>query len=278
MHVLDLFSGIGGFSLGLERAGMKTISFCEIDPFCRRVLAKHWPGVPCYHDVRELSAQHLTADGIGDIDLICGGFPCQDISIAGDGAGLAGQRSGLWSEFARLIGEVQPRYAIVENVSALLHRGLGDVLGDLAALGYNAEWDCIPASALGAQHDRERIWIVAYPDGSRELQPEGGQQKQRGWAGDFLETSPDADQPRLSWRLQAGTHGPDAGAILQRLRSAIRTAAPISRDYWNHKPVLGRGLHGIPHRVDRVGALGNSLVPQIPELIGRAIMECENHG
>src|SRR3954462_10460621 len=99
MNVLDLFSGIGGFSLGLERAGMTTVAFCEIDPFCRRVLAKHWPEVLCYHDVRELSAQHLTADGIRDIDLICGGFPCQDISIAGRGAGIAGDRSGLWSEF-----------------------------------------------------------------------------------------------------------------------------------------------------------------------------------
>jgi DNA (cytosine-5)-methyltransferase 1 len=135
MRVLDLFSGIGAFSLGLERAGMKTISFCEIDPFCRRVLAKHWPEVPCHNDVRELSAQHLTAAGCGDIDLICGGFPCQDISVAGRGAGITGERSGLWREFSRLIGEVGPRYVIVENVAALLGRGLGDVLGDLASLG-----------------------------------------------------------------------------------------------------------------------------------------------
>jgi site-specific DNA-cytosine methylase len=135
MCVLDLFSGIGGFSLGLERTGgFKTVAFCEIEPFPRKVLAKHWPEVPCYHDVRGLTAKRLAADGIA-VDVICGGFPCQDISLAGRGAGMAGERSGLWSEFARLIGELRPRYAIVENVSALLSRGLADVLGDLASFG-----------------------------------------------------------------------------------------------------------------------------------------------
>ena len=119
VRVLDLFSGIGAFSLGLERAGMRTVAFCEIEPFARRVLARHWPDVHIFHDVRELSAQHLSAKGLG-VDLICGGFPCQDISVAGRGAGIGGERSGLWSEFARLIGEVGPRYVIIENVANLL--------------------------------------------------------------------------------------------------------------------------------------------------------------
>src|SRR6185436_12298411 len=167
VRVLDLFSGIGAFSLGLERAGMRTVAFCEIEPFARRVLARHWPDVHIFHDVRELSAQHLSAKGLG-VDLICGGFPCQDISVAGRGAGIGGERSGLWSEFARLIGEIRPRYAIVENVAALLGRGLGDVLGDLASLGYDAEWHCIPASAVGAPHIRDRVWIVAYATSERE--------------------------------------------------------------------------------------------------------------
>jgi DNA-cytosine methyltransferase len=162
MNVLDLFSGIGGFSLGLERTGgFRTVAFCEIDPFCRRVLAKHWPEVPCYDDVRSLTADRLRADGIS-VDVICGGFPCQDISVAGNGAGLDGERSGLWREYARLVGELRPRLIIVENVAALLGRGLGDVLGDLAALGYDAEWHCIPAAAVGAPHRRDRIWIVAH--------------------------------------------------------------------------------------------------------------------
>jgi DNA (cytosine-5)-methyltransferase 1 len=157
LNVLDLFSGIGGFSLGLERAGMRTVAFCEIDPFCRRVLAKHWPSVPIFDDVTK-----LRGPDVGSVDVICGGFPCQDISLAGKGAGLAGERSGLWRDYARLIGELRPSYVIVENVAALLGRGLGDVLGDLASLGYDAEWHCIPASAIGAPHRRDRLWIVAY--------------------------------------------------------------------------------------------------------------------
>jgi DNA-cytosine methyltransferase len=171
LNVLDLFSGIGGISarksrdavsLGLERAGMRTVAFCEIEPYCRAVLRKHWPNVPCYDDVRTLTADRLEQTELLP-DVICGGFPCQDISIAGKGAGIEGERSGLWKEYARIIGELRPRYVIVENVAALLGRGLGRVLGDLAALGYDAEWHCIPASAVGAPHRRDRLWLVAYP-------------------------------------------------------------------------------------------------------------------
>ena len=162
MRVLDLFSGIGGFSLGLERAGMKSVAFCEINEYARSILAKHWPGVRCYDDVRQLTGARLAADGVGRIDLMCGGFPCQDLSFAGKGAGLAGERSGLYREIIRLAGEIRPLFIVLENVSALLSRGLGDVLGDLAALGYDAEWHCLPASYVGAHHRRDRIWIIAY--------------------------------------------------------------------------------------------------------------------
>jgi DNA (cytosine-5)-methyltransferase 1 len=159
VNVLDLFSGIGGFSLGLERAGMRTVAFCEIEPFCQRVLKKHWPEVPVFGDVRA-----LTADQVGQVEVICGGFPCQDISLAGSGAGIEGRRSGLWTEYARLIGELQPRYVVVENVAILLGRGMGRVLGDLASLGFHAEWHCIPASYVGAPHSRDRLWIIADRD------------------------------------------------------------------------------------------------------------------
>jgi DNA (cytosine-5)-methyltransferase 1 len=171
LGVLDLFSGIGGFSLGLERAGFRTISFCEVLPKPRHLLNHYWPDTPCYDDVNTLTGERLAADGIVP-DALCGGFPCQDLSYAGKGAGLDGARSGLWFQIARLLRELRDlgrpvRFVILENVSALLGRGLGVVLGDLAALGYDAEWDCIPASAVGAPHQRDRIWIVAYPRGEQ---------------------------------------------------------------------------------------------------------------
>src|SRR3990167_4118359 len=160
---LIFFPASAAFSLGLERTGgFEAVAFCEIEPFCKRVLAKHWPGVPIYDDVRELTGSRLAADGIA-VDVICGGFPCQDISTAGGRAGLGGGRSGLWGEYARLIGEIRPRFAIVENVANLLCIGLGGVLGDLAEVGFDAEWHCIPASAVCAPYERERVWIVASP-------------------------------------------------------------------------------------------------------------------
>ena len=167
-QVLDLFSGIGGFSLGLERTGgFKTAAFCEIEEFPRRVLKKHWPDVRIYKDVRELNAQRLADDGIIP-DVITGGFPCQDISVAGKQGGIEAERSGLWGELCRLIGDIRPRFAIVENVANLLsgpseQRGgwFGKVLGDLAQIGFDAEWEVISAKDVGCPHLRERVWIVA---------------------------------------------------------------------------------------------------------------------
>ena len=178
MKVLDLFAGIGGFTIGLERAGFETVAFCEIDLYAKKVLKKNWPGVPIYDDVRTITAERLASDGIR-VDVITGGFPCQDISVAGKQAGIEGERSGLWSECARLIRELQPRYAIFENVTNLLNGERGAwfkrVLWDISALGYDAEWHCIPASELGAHHHRDRVWIVAYPSGG-EWEP--GAEKQ----------------------------------------------------------------------------------------------------
>ena len=163
MQVLDLFSGIGGFSLGLERAGMETVAFCEVDKKAQLVLKKHWPNIPVFDDVKTLNKEKLDEHSIS-VELICGGFPCQDLSVAGKGAGLEGSRSGLWFEFHRLIKEIKPHYAIIENVSVLRNRGLDQVLRSLAEIGYDAEWHCIPASAVGAPHRRDRVWIIAYPE------------------------------------------------------------------------------------------------------------------
>ncbi len=178
LKVLDLFSGIGGFSLGLEWAGMETVAFCEIDPHAQRVLARHWPKVPCYDDVTTLTRARLEADRVRLPEVITGGFPCQDLSVAGRRAGIEASRSGLWSEIARLTRELRPRYVIVENVSNLISgpgdqpgRWFGRVLGDLAEIGYDAEWHCIPASAVGAPHGRDRVWVLAYPEQKQRLCP-----------------------------------------------------------------------------------------------------------
>ena len=170
MRLLDLFSGIGGFSLGLEQAGFTTVAFCEADERCRGVLARNWPGVPIYDDVRTLSAPHLTAAGVA-VDAICGGFPCQNISLAGRMEGIGGAKSGLWQHYRRLIEEIAPRYVIIENSPVLRSRGLETMLCELAALGYDAEWHCLPANAFGAPHRRDRLWIVAYPAGERDRLP-----------------------------------------------------------------------------------------------------------
>jgi DNA (cytosine-5)-methyltransferase 1 len=255
MNVLDLFSGIGGFSLGLERAGMKTVAFCEIEEYPRAVLRKHWPDVVCFNDVRMLNRGVLDMLSI-DVDVICGGFPCQDISFAGKGAGLEGERSGLWYEFHRLVDEVRPRYAIIENVSALRSRGLDAVLGSLAAIGYDAEWHCIPASAVGAPHRRDRVWIVAYPTsiGCARLADRGSEREDR------------MAHPYLA-RLEVGEQG-----------SSGEQPAAIGGGWWQSEPDVGRVAHGVPSRVDRLGALGNAVVPQIPEIIGRAILSYERSG
>ena len=270
MNVLDLFSGIGGFSLGLERAGMRTVAFCEIDPFCRRVLAKHWPDVPVYDDVRTLTAARVGSCG-QFIDVICGGFPCQDISFAGKGAGIGGERSGLWSEYARIIGEVRPKYVIVENVAALLGRGLERVLGDLAALGFDAEWHCIPASAVGAPHRRDRVWIVAHSDANgngtlKQTYKAIRQFERRG------EDVSDTDFNRLETSANDGILRLETD---NSRNSRYLCPSSLSRDeWWLIEPDVGRVANGVPARVDRLRSLGNAVIPQIPEIIGRAIIEC----
>lgn len=287
--VLDLFSGIGGFSLGLERSGgFEAVAFCEIDPFPRRVLAKHWPEVPIYNDVCQLTADILRRDGIA-VDVITGGFPCQDLSVAGKQRGMGeGTRSGLWSEIIRLVGELRPSYVIVENVAALLsgpseRRGgwFGRVLGDLAECGYDAEWENIPASALGAPHRRERVWLVAFPN-CRNGKPGAGDRPRIwnkigckgpdidfGGSSDELQIMANAHKIKQEWGTQKTIYG--IGSIQGKFTRGCKDIF----NGWPVEPDVGRVANGVSNRAHRLAALGNAVVPQIPELIGRAIMKYE---
>jgi DNA (cytosine-5)-methyltransferase 1 len=248
LRVMDLFSGIGGLSLGLKQAGgFRTVAYCEIDPYCRKVLqARMRDGAldtaPICTDIRRL-------DGVpwrGHVDLICGGFPCQDVSNAGLRAGIEGERSGLWGEMYRLVCEVRPSFVFVENVSALLIRGFDRVLGELAKGGYDAEWICLRASQFGGYHERERVWIVAYRPG------------QHGAAHDLLGES-------AAWGPQI-----ESGR-LHRLAVAVRGKQPGAR--LDGEPRLVRLVHGVPDRVDRTKAAGNCVYPAVAEWIGKRIGE-----
>lgn len=224
MTFVSLFAGIGGIDVGLERAGHTCVGQVEIDAYCRKVLAKHWPDVPRIADVRSFKGNEF-----GPFDILAGGFPCQDISTAGPRAGLDGKHSGLWSEFARLVRETQPRYVLVENTTGLLVRGLDRVLADLAASGFDAEWDCLPAAAFGAPHIRAREWLLAYPRGERN----------------------EAHNTVF------------AGRPLPELQGG-----------WPPEPHVGRVVDGPPYPMDareRLPAVGNSVVPQAVEFIGRRL-------
>lgn len=252
MRFGSLFAGIGGMDLGLERAGMKCAWQVEIDPFCRNVLEKHWPAIPKWDDVRTFPPTNMDCD----VDLIAGGFPCQGISGANhNGAGLADERSGLWFEFARILGAIRPRYAILENVSALTFRGLGTVLGNLSEIGFDAEWQTIPAQAFGAPHERERVFIVAYRSGERR---ETNEVFQRG----PFEKTGEKQTARL--RLWPGECQP--------------CAAFPDRTRWLPNSKLCRVVDGLPDRLDRYRGLGNSVVPQVAEYIGRRILENLRNG
>lgn len=272
LNILDLFAGIGGFSLGLERTGgFKTVAFCEIEKKAQQVLRKNWPNTPIFNDVSTLT-KDLIDETVGvSIDVIAGGFPCQDISTAGRGAGLAGERSGLWFQFHRLIKEIQPRYAIIENVSALRSRGLEQVLWSLAEIGYDAEWHCIPASAIGAPHRRDRIWIVAYPSrvGRGQERPLTG----RCGEGDIAEGS-------VGSRSLLGGAVANANCAYsegRRLSSGAyeKYADAVSAGWWETEPSVGRVAYGLSGQSHRLKQLGNAVVPQIPQLIGQAILEWE---
>jgi DNA (cytosine-5)-methyltransferase 1 len=274
----SLFAGIGGFDLGFERAGMRCEWQVEINPFCRQVLEKHWPDVRRHDDVKT-----FPPEGDWTVDVICGGFPCQDISNAGKGAGIDGERSGLWSEFSRIICDLRPRYVVVENVAALLARGLDRVLGDLACSGYDAEWQSIPASTFGAWQRRNRVWILAYPAGDGWT---GGGSDDEGRNADCSREHGEPAGSRATGGASNLSGSPGVG--LQGERSSRKQVAeafggPGLFDWhggdggiWRAEPDVGRVANGIPGRVDRLHALGNAVVPQVAEWIGRRIMETHN--
>lgn len=268
LKVLDLFSGIGGFSYGLHQTGgFETVAFVEIDEFCQAILRKNYPGVPIFSDVKEFTGEEIEAD------VITGGFPCQDISVAGKGAGLRGERSGLWSEIVRIAGVIQPKYLIIENVPMLRKRGIGRVLSDLCQIGYDAEWNCIPAKAVGAPHERDRIWLVGYPNSEREHHSKRGCHRK----GERQATPQGVLHPSDTGLRSAVPNSNDTGRQEQRRASTTEEKHSASERIgtWPPEPGICRMANGIPNRIHRIKSLGNSLVPQIPEVIGRAILELE---
>ncbi len=242
LTVGSLFAGIGGFDLGLERAGMTITWQVEINPYCQQVLAQHWPEVTRYGDIT-----HVDWAGVEPVDLLCGGFPCQDLSVAGRGAGITGSRSGLWSEYVRAIRSLRPRYVLVENVPGLLaNAAMGRVLKDVAESGYDAEWQVLSAADFGAPHIRKRAWIVATLADSERLR---SQRERDEWSAE--------GPPGLCY----GTWADQAQAV-----------PCAATEWWAVEPHVGRVAHGVPKRVDRIKGLGNAVVPQIVEWIGRRIV------
>ena len=255
---LDLFSGIGGFALACEWAGIETIGFVEIDKYCQKVLRKHFPDVPIVEDIRDVEE-----DTFPKPDIITGGFPCQDISNANTTTkpkGLDGERSGLWHEYKRLVSTIRPKYIIVENTSALLFRGIARVLGDLCEIGYDAEWKVISAQEIGAPHKRERVWIVAYPRGKfgvdRFIFPQNSR------------TSDAWNKDKEKWCVNRVF--PKVGQ-----EALPRLDIEWAKRYCN--PDFLRISNGIPDQLDRLKCLGNAIVPQVAYEIIKVIADNEDN-
>jgi len=275
---LDLFSGIGGFALAARWAGFETIGFCEIDKYAQKVLKKNFPGVPIYEDVTKLNGSQFK-----DIYLLTGGFPCQDISIAGKGAGIEGKRSGLWTELHRIISEVRPKYALIENVPTLTFRGGTRVIGDLTEIGYDCEWQIVGADDVGAPHRRKRIWIVAYsfnneqclPSGPGSSQQPDNRQTWREMGGKSYRRSDQCGEDVAysqskrvegcgsGGKQESYTHGQEGLPLCKGKRSRAAN--------WLPEPSVGRVVNGLPNRVDRLKGLGNAIVPQVAYEIMRCL-------
>lgn len=274
---------------------METIAFCEYDEHAQKVLNKHWPDIPIHKDVRKLDGKQYR----GTVDVICGGFPCQDLSNAGKKAGFEGERSSLYREMLRIIGECRPRYAIFENVTGLLTgksgRWFAQFLYDLASIGYDAEWHCISASYVSAPHHRDRVWVIAYPrnNGQPAAKIRQGIQAGNGSCSKGAESTFKSERLSLSGFSPANANvqrcegfAPLAYHLKQQIE-LVRSDPRVRERFNLSEPALCGADDGISHWVDRAGKrklqrterlkrLGNAVVPQIPEAIGKAIMEYEN--
>jgi DNA (cytosine-5)-methyltransferase 1 len=307
LRMLDLFAGIGGFSLAARMVGgYETVGFCEADPFCRSVLARHWPGVPCHDDVRTLDGASLRAAGALPIDVVTAGFPCQDVSAAGNGRGLDGARSGLVVEAMRIVAELRPRWVLIENCAVLRVRGLERVLRGLASIGYDGTWHLVPASAVGAPHRRDRCWIVAArtdaysrgrawfgePEhgdvaGTSRAEPDGLGAGRRRPGPARVDAPADADSERLAFWARFRAH------LAAQLEAAAGGGGEWSGGYSGRcllaRPELRRVADGLPGGLDGMGragigprdvsrahkaalmALGNAVVPRCAALFLSAI-------
>lgn len=275
MRVGSLFSGIGGIELGLERAGcFEAAWFVENDIHAQAILRKHWPTAQIYDDVTTVDFS-----AVPPIDVLTGGFPCQDISNAGKRAGITGSRSGLWKHYLRAISILRPRYVIAENVAALIDRGLDTVLCDLAAIGYDAEWHCLPAAAVGAPHRRDRIFILAYPNSSRHLHREPQEQPAEDREHAQRELEPSGADVAYSYggNVEAlRESGTEQGIYGQHSAGSSESGSgSLAAGWWAVEPSLGRVADGVPYWTHRIKRLGNAVVPQVAQAVGEAIKKAE---
>jgi DNA (cytosine-5)-methyltransferase 1 len=269
MKFISLFAGIGGFDLGLERAGMTCVAQVEKDDWCRKVLTKHWPDVPRWEDIYDVRGTELPA-----ADLICGGFPCQPFSLAGKRQGKRDDRH-LWPEYLRLIKEVRPRWVIGENVFGIINMALDGVLSDLENAGYIAETLIIPAVSVDAPHRRDRVWIVAHcvNAGLERYAGDGKGVDKPGW------DKKKADGPTSASSLRKALAHAEKHAKRTGLRKAQQEGQRRRRFgdgcQWLPEPSVGRVASRVPRRVDRLRGLGNAVVPQVVEQLGRMILEID---
>ena len=286
LKLIDCFSGIGGFSYAAEKlvGGFKTVAFVECEPFCQKVLKKHWPNVPIYDDIKTYKPEPYSAR------VVCGGFPCQDISVAGRQRGITKEtRSGLFFELMRVICLVRPQYVVLENVAAILNNGLDIVLRELSQAGYDAEWAIISASSVGACHQRSRWWLIAYPNNngssatkkSRSIEKtDGGAEERQNEIGKLERSS----ESRNSETIQLDVTYPSSDRLQRKIgarfprqtwsQKNIRCLNPDWRSY-ESQPVLRRGDDGLSNRVDRLKALGNSVCPQVAAIPLQRVLDID---